>query len=231
MIQSKIIKAGNLPSVGLIGGYGLNYPNNIVFPPMDQTLRFGFIGAKVSYDISSLYHNRNKIKAADHRIEERKLEQKYLKENLYEQKQSLYIKYMEALNRINVTKKSIAQAAANYDIINKKEDMVAERVYALWPDLEKKAREQDIPIWSLESRRPLKLFDMVGFTLQYELSYPTLIGMLEHGGVPVRAVNRDVEDPYVIGGGAGAFNPEPIAPFFDAFLCSPESIVKPILSS
>ena len=119
-IQSKIIKAGNLPSVGLIGSYGLNYPNNIVFPPMDQTLRFGFIGAKVSYDISSLYHNRNKIKAADHRIEERKLEQKYLKENLYEQKQSLYIKYMEALNRINVTKKSIAQAAANYDIINKK---------------------------------------------------------------------------------------------------------------
>jgi len=105
-----------------------------------------------------------------------------------------------------------------YDIINQKEEMAAERVYALWPDLEKKARENDVPIWSLESRRPLKLFDMIGFTLQYELSYPTLIGMLEHGGVPVRAANRGVDDPYVIGGGAGAFNPEPIAPFFDAFL-------------
>lgn len=105
-----------------------------------------------------------------------------------------------------------------YDIINQKEEMAAERVYALWPDLEKKARENDVPIWSLESRRPLKLFDMIGFTLQYELSYPTLIGMLEHGGVPVRTVDRGIDDPYVIGGGAGAFNPEPIAPFFDAFL-------------
>lgn len=105
-----------------------------------------------------------------------------------------------------------------YDIINKKEDMAAERVYAMWPDLEKKARENNVPIWSLESRLPLKVFDMVGFTLQYELSYPTLIGMLEHGGVPVRAKDRTEDDPYVIGGGAGSYNPEPIAPFFDALL-------------
>lgn len=105
-----------------------------------------------------------------------------------------------------------------YDIINQKEDMAAERVYAMWPDLEKKARENSVPIWSLESRLPLKLFDIVGFTLQYELSYPTLIAMLEHGGVPVRAKDRTENDPYVIGGGAGSYNPEPIAPFFDAFL-------------
>ncbi|MEC9466322.1 MAG: TIGR03960 family B12-binding radical SAM protein [Myxococcota bacterium] len=105
-----------------------------------------------------------------------------------------------------------------YKIINDRDDYAAERVYAFWPDLEHKARERDVPIWSLETRRPLRMFDLVGFTLQYELSYPTLLAMLDHGGVTLRSAQRAEEEPFVIGGGAGAFNPEPIAPFFDAFL-------------
>jgi radical SAM family uncharacterized protein/radical SAM-linked protein len=105
-----------------------------------------------------------------------------------------------------------------YDIINKRPDLAAERVYALWPDLEQKARVQGVPLWSLETRRPLAAFDVVGFTLQYELSYPTLLGMLDHGGVTLRAEQRGEHEPFVIGGGAGAMNPEPIAAFFDAFL-------------
>ena len=105
-----------------------------------------------------------------------------------------------------------------YEVINRVDDLAAERVYALWPDLEQKARAAGVPLWSLETHRPLAMFDIVGFTLQYELSYPTLIAMLDHGGVTVRASAREPHEPIIIGGGAGAFNPEPIAPFFDAFL-------------
>ncbi|MEZ4271481.1 MAG: hypothetical protein R3C68_08640 [Myxococcota bacterium] len=105
-----------------------------------------------------------------------------------------------------------------YEIINRREDFAAERVYALWPDLEDKATQMGIPIWSLETHRPLSAFDVIGFTLQYELSYATLVGMLQHGGIPTRSAHRSDTDSYVIGGGAGAFNAEPIAPFFDAFL-------------
>ncbi len=105
-----------------------------------------------------------------------------------------------------------------YDIINRRPDFAAERVYAQWPDLEQKARAAGVPLWSLETRRPLVAFDLVGFTLQYELSYTTILGMLEHGGVTLRAEQRGEAEPFIVGGGAGALNPEPIAPFFDAFL-------------
>lgn len=105
-----------------------------------------------------------------------------------------------------------------YHILNERPDFAAERVYAQWPDLEGAARGAGVPLWSLETYRPLRLFDVVGFSLQYELSYPTLLGMLDHGGVKLRATQREVDAPFVIGGGAGSYNPEPIAPFFDGFL-------------
>ncbi|OGQ81647.1 MAG: hypothetical protein A2289_15500 [Deltaproteobacteria bacterium RIFOXYA12_FULL_58_15] len=105
-----------------------------------------------------------------------------------------------------------------YDILNRQPEFAAERVYALWPDLEQRARAQGVPLWSLETRRPLCAFDVVGITLQYELSYPTVLAMLEHGGVPVRAALRGDDDPFVVGGGSGALNPEPMVDFFDAFL-------------
>ena len=92
-----------------------------------------------------------------------------------------------------------------YRIINDNRDLAAERVYAMWPDLETKARERGVPIWSLETRRPLRMFDLIGFTLQYELSYPTMLAMLDHGGVTLRADERAEDEPFVIGGGAGAY--------------------------
>jgi len=105
-----------------------------------------------------------------------------------------------------------------YHIINQHKDFAAERVYTMWPDLEKLAREREVPLWSLETHRPLAMFDLIGITLQYELSYPTILAMLHHGGVTLRAEGRSNGEPFVIGGGAGAFNPEPIADFFDGFL-------------
>ena len=115
-----------------------------------------------------------------------------------------------------------------YEIVNDRPEYAAERVYAMWPDLERKARAANVPLWSLETFRPLAAFDVVGFTLQYELSYPTILAMLEHGGVPIRSAKRADTDPIVIGGGICAFNPEPIAPFFDAFLLGDgeEAILK-----
>jgi radical SAM family uncharacterized protein/radical SAM-linked protein len=105
-----------------------------------------------------------------------------------------------------------------YHIVNERPDLAAERVYALWPDCEQSARRAGVPLWSLETRRALADFDCVGFTLQYELSFTAIVAMLDHGGIPVRATERGNEHPFVIGGGAGAYNPEPVAPFFDAFL-------------
>ncbi|MBI5511754.1 MAG: TIGR03960 family B12-binding radical SAM protein [Deltaproteobacteria bacterium] len=105
-----------------------------------------------------------------------------------------------------------------YEIVNDHADYAAERVYAMWPDLEARARAAHVPLWSLETHLPLCAFDVVGVTLQYELAYPTIVAMLEQGGVPVRTAARHDDDPIVVGGGICAFNPEPIAPFFDAFL-------------
>lgn len=119
-----------------------------------------------------------------------------------------------------------------YHVVNEHPDFAAERVYALWPDLEKRARAAKIPLWSLETYRPLSGFDVVGFTLQYELSYPTVLGMIDHGGIPLRTADRRAEHPFIIGGGAGAFNAEPIADFFDGFLLGDgEEAIVPILET
>ncbi len=105
-----------------------------------------------------------------------------------------------------------------YDIVNQDPRFAAERSYAPWPDLEARLRARRIPLWSLETRRPLSAFDLVGFTLQFELGYPTLLAMLELGGIPLWQRERGDAAPLVIAGGAGAANPEPVADFFDAIL-------------
>lgn len=105
-----------------------------------------------------------------------------------------------------------------YHVVNERPELAAERVYAVWPDLEALLRAERVPLWSLETQRPLSSFDVVGFTLQYELSYATILGMLDLGGVPRWAVQRSEHEPIVIGGGAGAYNAEPVAPFFDALV-------------
>ncbi len=105
-----------------------------------------------------------------------------------------------------------------YHILNSHDDIFCERVFAPWPDMRRFMRERGTPLSSLETQTPLKDFDMVGFSLQYELSYPTLLAMIEMGGIPLRSKERTGKDPFVLAGGPCAVNPEPLAPFMDAFV-------------
>jgi radical SAM family uncharacterized protein/radical SAM-linked protein len=105
-----------------------------------------------------------------------------------------------------------------YGILNDVPWLAAERVYAPWPDREEQLRSKGVPLSTLEGGTPISEVDILGFTLQYELSYTNIINMLELGGIPLTAKERGVEWPLVIGGGPCAANPEPLAAFFDAFL-------------
>jgi radical SAM family uncharacterized protein len=104
-----------------------------------------------------------------------------------------------------------------YDILNKVEDVACERVFAPWEDMEAEMRSAGVPLWSLETRNPIRDFDVLGFTLQYEMTYTNVLNMLDLAGIPVWARERTDEHPLVICGGSGAFNPEPLSPFVDAF--------------
>ena len=105
-----------------------------------------------------------------------------------------------------------------YDLLNRRTDVYAERAYAPWLDMERELRRSGLPLGSLETLTPLREFNIVGFTLQYELTYTNLLAMLELGGIPLRAADRSCRDPLVIAGGPCAFNPEPLADFLDAVL-------------
>ncbi len=105
-----------------------------------------------------------------------------------------------------------------YQLLNRRPEVVAERVYCPWPDFEALARGRGIPLASIESGLPLRAFDLVGFTLQYELSYATILHMLELGGIPLRSAARGEGDPFVLAGGPCAYSPEPIADFIDCFV-------------
>ena len=105
-----------------------------------------------------------------------------------------------------------------YNIVNQQDWIGAERVFAPWPDMEARLRASGKHLVSLESATPLHLFDVVGFSLQYELSYTNVLTMLELGGIAALAGCRGSDSPLVIGGGPSAFNPEPVAPFFDALV-------------
>ncbi len=105
-----------------------------------------------------------------------------------------------------------------YDQINQRNDALAERAYAVWTDMEAKMRENGIPLYSLESKRPLAAFDIVGFSLPYETLYTNTLNILDLGGIPVRAADRDATHPIVIAGGHAATNPEPMHAFIDAFV-------------
>ena len=102
-----------------------------------------------------------------------------------------------------------------YDVINNDHDFVAERCYAPWTDFGEKLRENDIPLFSLETKTPLKDFDVVGFSVQFELLYTNVLYMLELAKIPFRASERDDSYPLLIAGGPCAVNPEPFKDFFD----------------
>ncbi|MGM9583590.1 MAG: TIGR03960 family B12-binding radical SAM protein [Phascolarctobacterium sp.] len=119
-----------------------------------------------------------------------------------------------------------------YHLLNKQQGVQAERVYAPWIDMEAKMRERQIPLRTLETKKTLKECDIVGFTLQYELSYTNILNMLDLGGVPVLAAERTEEDPLVIVGGPCVYNPEPLADFFDfAIIGEGEEVMAEVMES
>ncbi|NPV29284.1 MAG: TIGR03960 family B12-binding radical SAM protein [Firmicutes bacterium] len=105
-----------------------------------------------------------------------------------------------------------------YGLVNAQPDYLMERVFAPARDLEEELRRRGLPLFSLESHRPLADFDVIGFTLQYELTFTNFLNMLDLAGIPLLAGERTGFHPLVIGGGPVAFNPEPVAPFFDALV-------------
>ena len=104
-----------------------------------------------------------------------------------------------------------------YDMFNRREDVWCERVYSPWHDLDKVMREQKIPLFALESQDPIKDFDFLGITIQFEMCYTNILQILDLSQIPLHAKDRTLDDPFVIGGGPCTYNPEPIAEFFDIF--------------
>ena len=104
-----------------------------------------------------------------------------------------------------------------YDMFNRREDVWCERVYSPWLDLDRVMREEKIPLFALESQDPVKNFDFLGITIQFEMCYTNILQILDLSGIPLHAADRTEEDPFVIGGGPCTYNPEPLADFFDIF--------------
>ena len=104
-----------------------------------------------------------------------------------------------------------------YDMFNKREDTWCERVYSPWSDLHKIMKEENIPLFGLESQEPIKDFDFLGITIQYEMCYTNILQVLDLAQIPLLAKDRTDEHPIVMGGGPCTYNPEPIAEFFDFF--------------
>ncbi|MGN8738639.1 TIGR03960 family B12-binding radical SAM protein [Bilifractor sp. HCP3S3_D3] len=104
-----------------------------------------------------------------------------------------------------------------YDMFNKREDVWCERVYSPWPDLDEIMREKKIPLFALESQEPVRSFDFLGITIQYEMCYTNILQILDLSGIALHAADRGEDEPIVIGGGPCTYNPEPIAEFFDLF--------------
>lgn len=104
-----------------------------------------------------------------------------------------------------------------YDMFNRRDDVWCERVYSPWTDLDQIMREQKIPLFALESQDPIKDFDFLGITIQYEMCYTNILQVLDLSGIPMQAADRTWDDPIVIGGGPCTYNPEPLAEFFDLF--------------
>lgn len=105
-----------------------------------------------------------------------------------------------------------------YNLINKEPDMVCERVFAPWVDMEEQMRSEKLPLFTLESKEEVKNFDILGFTLQYEMSYTNILNILDLSGIPILSKDRNGDDTIVIAGGPCAYNPEPLWQFIDIFV-------------
>ena len=119
-----------------------------------------------------------------------------------------------------------------YDQVNQREDALAERAYAPWLDMEALMREHGIPLYTLESKRPLACFDLIGFTLPYETLYTNALNVLDLAGIPVRSTERDESHPIIIAGGHSTMNPEPMHAFIDAFVIGEgEEVIHDIINT
>src|SRR5690606_14654069 len=116
-----------------------------------------------------------------------------------------------------------------YDLVNHAEDLCCERAFSPWTDMEAELRARNLPLVSLETHTPLARFDVVGVSLQYELSYSNVLLNLDLGGIPLRSTARSDADPIVIAGGPTATHPEPLAPFIDLFLVGEAEEILPEL--
>jgi radical SAM family uncharacterized protein len=105
-----------------------------------------------------------------------------------------------------------------YTLMNRRDDWFAERAFTPWPDMEQRLRQHGLPLYSLETFTPLSEFDVVGFSLQYEISSPNVLTMLDLGGIPLHAVDRSIDHPLIVAGGPCCQNPEPMADFIDLFV-------------
>ena len=105
-----------------------------------------------------------------------------------------------------------------YDMFNRREDTWCERVYSPWTDLDKVLREKNIPLFALESQDPVRDFDFLGITIQFEMCYTNILQILDLSRIPLHSSDRTEKDPFVIGGGPCTCNPEPLADFLDIFL-------------
>lgn len=104
-----------------------------------------------------------------------------------------------------------------YHTINERKNTYCERVFAPWPDMETLMRKSDIKLFTLETKTPLDQFDMLGFTLQYEMSYTNILNMLDMSGITIRASERGEDEPIIMAGGPCAYNPEPLYDIVDFF--------------
>jgi radical SAM family uncharacterized protein len=119
-----------------------------------------------------------------------------------------------------------------YDQVNQREDALAERAYAPWLDMEALMREHEIPLYTLESKRPLACFDLIGVSLPYETLYTNTLNVLDLAGIPVRSEERDESNPVVIAGGHSTMNPEPMHAFIDAFVIGEgEDVIHDIINA
>jgi len=119
-----------------------------------------------------------------------------------------------------------------YDLLNQRPDVLAERAFAPWSDMEAALRQANIPLYSLESKHPLASFDIVGFSLPYETLYTNTLNILDLAGIPLFTAERDERHPLVIAGGHAAFNPEPMHAFIDAFVIGEgEEVVQEIVDA
>ena len=116
-----------------------------------------------------------------------------------------------------------------YDMFNRMDGVWCERVYSPWTDLDRVMRERHIPLFALESQDPVKDFDFLGITIQYEMCYTNILQILDLSGIPLHAEDRSENDPIVIGGGPCTYNPEPMAAFFDLFYIGEGETVYPAL--